>query len=126
MKTAVLLLSLNLAAALPQAPSAAPAALAPAQAACKVIPGDKEWPAPAVWKAALPRAVGRAAGGGHSQHPDYRLDAQTAEDVHAAVKFAAGHNIRLSILNSGHDFLGRYVSNVFFSRFLTFFFTMGF
>ncbi|TGZ81304.1 FAD-binding domain-containing protein, partial [Ascodesmis nigricans] len=33
--------------------------------------------------------------------------AKTYEDVKKAVSFAAEHNIRLTLLNSGHDFLGR-------------------
>lgn len=40
------------------------------------------------------------------QHPQYRLEATNVQDVIAAVKFAKEHNIRISILNSGHDFQG--------------------
>ncbi|KAF9262893.1 FAD-binding domain-containing protein [Marasmius fiardii PR-910] len=39
--------------------------------------------------------------------PPIGVDARTVEDVQAAVKFAAQHNLRLVIKNTGHDFLGR-------------------
>lgn len=41
------------------------------------------------------------------KHPDYRLEATTAAEVQSAVKFAKKYKVRLSILNSGHDFHGR-------------------
>ncbi|KAJ5991062.1 hypothetical protein N7522_011269 [Penicillium canescens] len=37
----------------------------------------------------------------------FSVIAQTAEHIQAAVKFAAHHNIKLVIRNTGHDFLGR-------------------
>ncbi|OQD81210.1 hypothetical protein PENANT_c029G10283 [Penicillium antarcticum] len=37
----------------------------------------------------------------------FSVIAQTAEHIQAAVKFAAHHNIKLVIKNTGHDFLGR-------------------
>lgn len=79
----------------------------PAPAGCKVLPVDLEWPAKAAWQAKVPSAVTLAEAKDKLKHPDYRVDAKTPEDVVTAVKFAADHNIRLSILNSGHDFLGR-------------------
>ncbi|KAF9262895.1 FAD-binding domain-containing protein [Marasmius fiardii PR-910] len=39
--------------------------------------------------------------------PPVGVDARTVEDVQAAVKFAAAHNLRLVVKNTGHDFLGR-------------------
>jgi hypothetical protein len=96
-----------------QAPpsSPAPETLAPgaksAPAGCKVLPSDKEWPAKAAWLAKVPSGVSRAQTKDNLKHPDYRVDAKTTEEVVAAVRFAAENNIRLSILNSGHDFLGR-------------------
>lgn len=39
--------------------------------------------------------------------PSYVVNATSADDVQAAVKFAAGHHLRLRIKNSGHDYSGR-------------------
>lgn len=46
---------------------------------------------------------------GQGKFPDYALAARSAEDVSKGLKFAAKHNIRVVIKNTGHDFLGRYV-----------------
>ncbi|KAF1815079.1 hypothetical protein P152DRAFT_480166 [Eremomyces bilateralis CBS 781.70] len=97
MKVTLLLLSGSLAAA--QLAPAAPAG-------CKLLPGDANWPADTVWKQALPEVVARGPQENITR-PDYRIDAESSADVIAAVKFASQHNVRLSILNSGHDFLGR-------------------
>jgi hypothetical protein len=73
---------------------------------CKVLPGDTNWPSVDTWKESLKGIQARdkeAAPGS----PDYRFNANTVEKVQAAVKFVARHNVRLSILNSGHDFVGR-------------------
>jgi FAD/FMN-containing dehydrogenase len=40
-------------------------------------------------------------------YPDYTFRAKNIEDVQKAVKFAAGNNVRLSVIASGHDYLGR-------------------
>ncbi|KAF2668213.1 FAD-binding domain-containing protein [Microthyrium microscopicum] len=73
---------------------------------CKTTVGDNNWPTYDVWQAEIPGVmplfvIGRDA------HPNYFLAAQTPSDVQAAVKFAAKHNIRLSIISSGLDYLGR-------------------
>src|ERR1700760_877170 len=79
----------------------------PAEASdCKAIPGDPTWPAASVWKQELPKAMLQGSKG-TQKHATYRIDVETVDDVVAAVKFAAKHNIRLNVLNSGHDFLGR-------------------
>ncbi|KAK7470124.1 hypothetical protein VKT23_001565 [Stygiomarasmius scandens] len=39
--------------------------------------------------------------------PPIGVDARTVEDVQAAVVFAAEHDLRLVVKNTGHDFLGR-------------------
>lgn len=83
--------------------------LAAAQVApsgCRALPGDASWPADATWKSALPGVEARGAQT-DAKRPDYRFDATSADDVAKAVKFAAQNNVRLSVLNSGHDFLGR-------------------
>lgn len=76
---------------------------------CKIIPTDKEWPTKDVWEKALPGIEPRGEQDPKKKHPDYQLIATSIEQVQAAVKFAVDHNIRLTILNSGHDFLGRSV-----------------
>ncbi|KAJ6577666.1 FAD-binding domain-containing protein [Mycena capillaripes] len=44
---------------------------------------------------------------GQGDVPIYSVEAQTAGDIQAAVKFASAHNLRLVVKSSGHDFLGR-------------------
>ncbi|KAJ6557664.1 hypothetical protein B0H19DRAFT_1148313 [Mycena capillaripes] len=44
---------------------------------------------------------------GQGDVPLYSVEAQTAEDIQNAVKFAAAHNLRLVVKSSGHDYLGR-------------------
>ncbi|KAK7060249.1 hypothetical protein VNI00_001014 [Paramarasmius palmivorus] len=39
--------------------------------------------------------------------PPVGVDARSAEDIQAAVRFAAEHNLRLVVKNTGHDLLGR-------------------
>lgn len=77
-------------------------------AGCNKISSDADWPVEAVWKKALPDVVLRStklkAG---VYRPDYSLRAESYKDVQDAVKFAAKNNIRITVINSGHDFLGR-------------------
>jgi hypothetical protein len=83
-----------------------PGASAP-KLVCKAIPGDKEWPADEVWTKGIPGVEKSEAQVDNITRPDWVLNAKGAEDVAAAVKFAAKHQIRVSIINSGHDFVGR-------------------
>lgn len=76
---------------------------------CRVVHTDRQWPDKSVWKAALPHVLSRGVAKDKLKHPDYRLEVKTAAEVQAAVKFATKHNIRVAVLNSGHDFLGRLV-----------------
>jgi hypothetical protein len=110
MKTAALFLSLQLAAALPQTNSGKAVVATPE--GCRVIAGDAKWPTKEVWQTGLKGSIARTASTAktNNPHPDYRYEAKTVAHVQAAVKFAADNNLRLSILNSGHDFLGRYVN----------------
>ncbi|KAG7095769.1 hypothetical protein E1B28_006474 [Marasmius oreades] len=39
--------------------------------------------------------------------PPIGVDARSAADIQAAVRFAAKHNLRLVVKNTGHDYLGR-------------------
>jgi hypothetical protein len=78
-------------------------------AGCYKLATDTDWPSLAEWTAALPRVVARASNLALGVvRPDYHLSAKDTADVQAAVKFCAKNRIRLSIINSGHDFLGAY------------------
>ncbi|KAJ7176741.1 FAD-binding domain-containing protein [Mycena filopes] len=44
---------------------------------------------------------------GQGDVPLYSVEAETAADVQAAVKFSNAHNLRVAIKSSGHDYLGR-------------------
>jgi hypothetical protein len=76
---------------------------------CKVLSGDSNWPAPDVWTSVLPGVAPREAET-EVTRPDYHLVVEDVAAVQAAVNFTAEHNIRLTIVNSGHDFLGRQVA----------------
>jgi hypothetical protein len=120
------LVAAQLAAASPTAPSGASPALAAIRnvvedppvgvlpevktktpSGCRQIITDETYPNATVWKAALPKAELRNVDFEGDGHTDYKIRALTYQDVIDSVKFAAKHNIRLSIINSGHDFIGR-------------------
>ncbi|KAK6199141.1 hypothetical protein LQW54_010061 [Pestalotiopsis sp. IQ-011] len=42
--------------------------------------------------------------------PDYRIRATSYSDIQTAVKFAAENNVRVSVITTGHDQLGRYIA----------------
>ncbi|KAK7024262.1 hypothetical protein VNI00_016479 [Paramarasmius palmivorus] len=44
---------------------------------------------------------------GQGSIPPIGVDARSPEDIQAAVQFAAEHNLRLVVKNTGHDYLGR-------------------
>jgi hypothetical protein len=73
---------------------------------CKIISSDPAWPAPVKWKQELPGVKEQKPGQG-IKHANYRFDVNSVDQVIAAIKFAKKYKIRLSILNSGHDFHGR-------------------
>lgn len=82
-----------------------PATTAPA--GCRKLNTDTDWPTQAQWEAALPGVVATNGSDEHGSLPDYRLQARSVEDVQAAVRFAREHNVRLSVLTTGHDQLQR-------------------
>ncbi|KAJ3543177.1 hypothetical protein NM208_g3712 [Fusarium decemcellulare] len=84
-----------------------PASATKAPKGCRKLHTDSDWPAPDVWEAALPGVIRGKDSDANGHLPDYRLRAECAEDVQAAVSFAAKHNIRLSVITTGHDQLGR-------------------
>ncbi|KAF2422409.1 FAD-binding domain-containing protein [Tothia fuscella] len=78
----------------------------PAPAGCKKLSTDADWPSVEVVNADLP-GWEPSMPDGKMKHPDYVYEAKTVASVQRAVRFAAKHNLRLSIFNTGHDFLGR-------------------
>ena len=44
---------------------------------------------------------------GQGSVPPIGVDARSASDVQAAVNFATQHNLKLTVKNTGHDYLGR-------------------
>ncbi|KAF2436679.1 FAD-binding domain-containing protein [Tothia fuscella] len=73
---------------------------------CKKLSSDSDWPPLAEWRAAMPEVEVHKQTA-KAKHPDYVLQAESYKDVSAAVKFCAKNSIRLVIIASGHDFLGR-------------------
>jgi FAD/FMN-containing dehydrogenase len=71
---------------------------------CRKLKSDTDWPTLAAWKAAVP---GVTAGNAGPQGPDYRIQAKDFADVQNAVKFATKNNIRVTIITTGHDQIGR-------------------
>jgi hypothetical protein len=85
---------------------AGPKLVTSAPAGCRKLSTDSDWPTAEQWKAALPEVV-PFKNRGTGFHPDYTLRARSAKDVQQAVTFCKQNNIRLTIINSGHDWLGR-------------------
>jgi hypothetical protein len=81
----------------------------PAKSPCRLIPGDEKWPLDDIWKKEIPGVTKVSKPDGNITRPDWLVNAKGPADIQNAVKFAAKHNIRLTIYNSGHDFLGRLV-----------------
>jgi hypothetical protein len=73
---------------------------------CKAIKGDRSFPDISVWNNELPGVVPTVRKGDPFTSTDYTFVAWNASDVQKAIRFASSHNIRLSVINSGHDFLG--------------------
>ena len=91
-------------------PSAA-AAARNAPAHCLRLSTDADWPARAVWDAELPgwEALGATTMGPNAgqRHPDVKYEVKRPASVARALAFARKHRVRLSIINSGHDFPAR-------------------
>lgn len=69
-----------------------------APAGCRLLPSDKGWPHPQVFKDAFPDVFKKMNG---TYGPDYMLQVTSVKEVQAAVNFAREHNIRLSIVTTG-------------------------
>ncbi|KAF1983079.1 FAD-binding domain-containing protein [Aulographum hederae CBS 113979] len=80
---------------------------APTPDGCRALNTDQGWPSPAEWEAAMPGVLPRKIAKGGPARADYRYTVRSSEDVEKAVQFAAKHNIRLTMINTGHDYHGR-------------------
>jgi hypothetical protein len=75
---------------------------------CKAIKGDSSFPDISIWNRELPGVIPTVRKEDPATSTDYTFVAWNASDVQKAIRFASGHNIRLTVINSGHDFLGSY------------------
>ena len=87
--------------------NAADAAFAKVPEGCRPIKGDDKWPAEDVWMKELPGVAVTGPGKNGQKHPDYRLTVKNVQDAQNAMKFASKYGVRVSIINSGHDYMGR-------------------
>jgi FAD/FMN-containing dehydrogenase len=71
---------------------------------CRKLKSDTDWPTLTAWKASIPGVI---AGNAGPQGPDYRIQAKDFAEVQNAVKFATKNNIRVTIITTGHDQIGR-------------------
>ena len=74
---------------------------------CRKLNIDIGWPSREVWEKSLPGIIPTPGSDDYGPLPDYRLQVKTVPDVQNAVRFAVRHNIRLTVLTTGHDQLGR-------------------
>ncbi|KAM0542564.1 hypothetical protein ACHAPJ_012735 [Fusarium lateritium] len=77
---------------------------------CRRLHTDVDWPSFEEWKAAIPGIIKQNNSDSFGSLPDYRIRAKCYSEVQAAVKFAALHKIRLSVITTGHDALGRNIA----------------
>lgn len=79
-----------------------------APSGCRKLANDSDWPPLSAWQSAIPGVIlNTDTDPSNSSLPNYRIRAHNASDVQNAVKFAAAHSIRLSVITTGHDQLGR-------------------
>lgn len=74
---------------------------------CRALHTDTDWPAREVWEASLPGVTLTNGSDAYGPLPDYRLQVNSIPEVQRAVRFATEHNIRITVLTTGHDQLGR-------------------
>ncbi|KAL5610775.1 hypothetical protein FOBRF1_006892 [Fusarium oxysporum] len=74
---------------------------------CRKLSTDHDWPSHEIWEDGIPGVIRQNGSDPHGGLPNYRVRADSASDIQAAVRFASKHNIRLSIITTGHDQLGR-------------------
>ncbi|KAF4553900.1 FAD-binding domain-containing protein 44 [Elsinoe fawcettii] len=78
-----------------------------APAGCRKLPTDSDWPSPETWKKAIPGVIAGNDSDASGPLPNYRLQATDAAQVQAAIRFVKHHNIRVQVITTGHDQLGR-------------------
>lgn len=81
------------------------AAVAPT--GCSKLHTDDDWPAAEEWQAKLPGIIKQNLSDANGLLPDYHIRAKSYSEVRDAIRFAASNNIRLTVITTGHDELGR-------------------
>jgi hypothetical protein len=71
---------------------------------CKKLSSDKGWPADTTWRSTFPGIFKKLRG---TFGPDWMYQVTNVEQVQTAVNFAREHNVRLTLITTGHDFHGR-------------------
>jgi hypothetical protein len=71
---------------------------------CKRLSGDRGFPGDSLWRSTFPNIFKKLRG---TFGPDWMIQAKSVEDVQKAVNFARDHNVRLTVITTGHDFHGR-------------------
>jgi hypothetical protein len=74
---------------------------------CRALKSDESFPPRDVWAKLLPGAEPTLPQSNGLKHPDYRFSIRSAADVEKAVAFATSHNLRITIINTGHDYMAR-------------------
>jgi hypothetical protein len=74
---------------------------------CRKLNTDTDWPAQKAWEDAMPGVEYLRSAFKRGTTPDYRYQVRSVPDVQRALKFAQDNNIRVTIITTGHDYLGR-------------------
>lgn len=77
---------------------------------CYKLHTDDDWPSFQEWENGIPGVVKENNSDRFGSLPDYRIRARSYTDIQAAVKFSALHKIRLSVITTGHDQIGRNIA----------------
>lgn len=77
---------------------------------CRRLPSDADWPTLQEWREAIPGVETQNNADSLGPLPDYRIRAKCYQDVQAAVRFAASKEVRVSVMTTGHDQLGRNIA----------------
>jgi FAD/FMN-containing dehydrogenase len=74
---------------------------------CRKLNTDADWPPQKIWEDAMPGIEYLRSTFSRATTPDYRYQVRSVPDVQRALKFAQENNVRVSIITTGHDYLGR-------------------
>ena len=77
---------------------------------CRRLSTDVDWPTLQEWQEAIPGVEIQNNTDSLGPLPDYRIRAKCYEDVQTAVRFAAAKEVRVSVITTGHDQLGRNIA----------------